>query len=685
MADNINQKNDIVLMTNMSPIPDAGTEPSVGEERWVGRVLDGRYRIVRVLGRGGMGVVLLARQTPIDRTVVVKVLSRRLMGDEVARVRFEREAQSLSKLKHPNIVTMHDFGYDSGLPFIVMEFVEGETLARVMQRRRRLKMRRFFPLAVQILAAIGAAHRMGWVHRDLKPDNIMITPREGQPEFVKVLDFGLARMLSTEDDITKQNLMGTALYLSPEQIQGHKVDQRADVYALGILFYLLLTGRRPFKSRDDVNLMFQHLSAPPEPLVKMLPEDHDVPGAVIELVHRCLDKDPKRRPYDATELLRVLIEASDSNEHVPQLMLEWTPPEGDDVNIPAALTEELTDIGPMDLRFLAASFDGVEHAETAFDDLFADTGELKVNIGQLSIGEAVPLEHIAPETGDLVRNPGLARSGPTRSSPTVGVFYQPEAVVTYGEDPRERRKQQFSVLLIALLVVLACALGALAFFNLYESDTERYAATNSILDRAEALVIEGRYGEVNHLLDGVERKGVKHPELAMRVASMREQIVVSQILAEARSLEERGDIEGAIASYRKLLVRNGGHKEANEQLKRLTTQSPEAPDKVAPPAERGGVDPDPFLLDMTKEEAGGEKEGVDKKPKGKKAPKAPKVPEKGAKEKAPVEKEEAKAEEPPRKRVWRPSKNTSRDVPKNSPTDKPPGKEEKKTIPIFQD
>ncbi len=607
MADEVKRGSDIVLMTSK---PIEQVEQSAGEERWVGRDLDGRYRIVRVLGRGGMGVVLLARQTTIDRTVVVKVLSRRLMDDGVARVRFEREAQSLSKLQHPNIVTMHDFGYDDGVPFIVMEYVEGETLARVMQKRRRLRMRRFFPLAVQILAAIGAAHKQGWVHRDLKPDNIMITPREGQPDFVKVLDFGLARMLTSEDDITKQNLMGTALYLSPEQIQGHKLDQRSDVYALGILFYLLLSGRRPFKSRDDVNLMFQHLSAQAEPLGEVLSEGHDVPEAVIALIHRCLEKKPQQRPRDASEVLRILIEAAKQTAGTPQLLLEWTPPSGDQADVSAALTEELTEIGPLDLRFLAASFDASidvdDNGSAAFDTLFANTGELRPSqmsfdhpwsTGQhRSIDRPVPIDQMAPETGDLVAPPSQVRvAGPGRSpSPTVGVFYQPR-LVTYGvDDDAERNRTRATFALIVVLVLLTIGVGVVAWISAPSSAADRVAAAHEVLDRADAMTAQGRFGEVTQLLDSLERQSLEHPDLLMRAASTREKARIGRLKGEARRLEAQGDLKGAAALYREILSRGGDDPEVKDALDRL-----QAPPAQAPPKD----EPSPNNLDFSPEEA----------------------------------------------------------------------------------
>jgi serine/threonine protein kinase len=267
-----------------------------------------RYLIERRLGRGGMGVVYQATQVDLNRQVVLKVLAPDWMGDPEALARFEREARGLSSLQHPNIVTIHDFGRNDGRAFIVMEYVAGETLDRFVRRRTRLALADFVPIAAQVLKGLGEAHSRGIIHRDIKPANIMLCERQGRANYVKILDFGLAKLVSGSSDITKQNVLGTPTCLSPEQILGEKVDQRVDVYAVGILFYFMLSGVMPFQADNDASVLYKHVHEKAVPLVELLPADHGVPEGVLELISRCMEKSRERRPRDANEVVEGLID-----------------------------------------------------------------------------------------------------------------------------------------------------------------------------------------------------------------------------------------------------------------------------------------------------------------------------------------------------------------------------------------
>ncbi len=649
MADKIQEAEqpEIKTMTN-AKVADASKPVQASEivedgGRWVGRVLDQRYEIERVLGRGGMGVVLLARQMPINRRVVVKVLSRRLLDDEVARKRFEREAQSLSNLKHPNIVTLHDYGHDGDLPYIVMEYIEGKTLAKVMQRRRRLGLRLFFPLAVQLLAAIGAAHRHGWVHRDLKPDNIMVSPRKNQPDFIKVLDFGLARMLSTEEDITKQNLMGTALYLSPEQIQGMKIDQRSDVYALGILFYLLLTGKRPFKSRDDVNLMFQHLSAEPEPLEFVLPEGHDIPPGVCALIHRCLQKDPAARPADATEVLQLLLSHTANEDlDLPQIELpklaERTPSTDD--NLFAIMTEEITDLGAVALTFLAAtSEERFDEADTnVFDGLFANTGELTGGRPSSIMRQAMTNAPTAIQPAAAPVSPAprshsqRVRVGPAAAPPTpwtqAPVSRQTGNIEMVRTQADNNRRLMWQVVIGALCVAIAFLIAGIVVTVLQgqnhptnppvTAEDSRRTAIVGVIEQCETLLSQGRYGEIEQMLSAIEGEAIKHPDLIGRMASVREGVNIARLQREAKDLERNGDLAGAIKVHQTLMDRSADQvKTSQAEVDRLRAAIKERDAKKnTPPPLPEQVEEDP--KDKRKKGRKGRqpKKGRKKSPKG---------------------------------------------------------------------
>lgn len=285
------------------------TEPSrevPTRDRLVGRTVADRYRIDRRLARGGMGVVYLATHLKLKRTVVFKVLSVHLSGDDAAIARFEREATGLSALDHPHIVTVFDYGHEEAddLTYLVMEYVEGETLGQVLKRNGRLTFDQFLPIAAQTIEAVAHAHSEGIVHRDVKPANIMVSDRGGRP-WVKVLDFGLARNVSSSVDITQGKLVGTVSYVAPEIVTGQKGDEASDVYALGVMFYYLLSGRKPFAGADEMSVLYQHVNVLPDPLDEQIPQG-DVPDDVIDLIHRCMAKNPAARPVNAQAMLNEL-------------------------------------------------------------------------------------------------------------------------------------------------------------------------------------------------------------------------------------------------------------------------------------------------------------------------------------------------------------------------------------------
>lgn len=271
----------------------------------VGRVFGGRFRILRPLARGGMGVVYLAEQIQLRRTVVFKVLPYELAADEKAVFRFEREAHGLSALEHPNIVGVYDYGFDQGVAYIVMEYVDGETLAARLKSVGKMPFSMFVTVAMQTLEALAAAHEHGIIHRDIKPSNIMLCSRYGRHDVVKVLDFGLARELSSSHDVTQGRLVGTISYLAPEVITGERATERSDVYALGVMFYQLVSGVRPFQGADEMSILYQHVNAPPARL-----EDLDLAGEipieVIDAIHMCLAKNPEDRPKNARAVQHLL-------------------------------------------------------------------------------------------------------------------------------------------------------------------------------------------------------------------------------------------------------------------------------------------------------------------------------------------------------------------------------------------
>src|SRR3954471_24375859 len=213
------------------------------------QVFNDRYEVLRRIARGGMAEVFLARDLLLDRPVALKVLFREFAVDPSFVERFRREAQSAANLSHPNIVGVYDSGESNGTYFIVMEYIEGRSLAQIIRDDGPLSPDRAADVATDVAAALGFAHRNGVVHRDVKPGNVLLTP-SGQ---VKVTDFGIARAEQAEDLTKTGSVMGTATYFSPEQAQGQRLDGRADVYSLGVVLYEMLTGTPPFVADNPVS------------------------------------------------------------------------------------------------------------------------------------------------------------------------------------------------------------------------------------------------------------------------------------------------------------------------------------------------------------------------------------------------------------------------------------------------
>lgn len=270
---------------------------------FLGRTLDGKYRIEQRIGRGGSGTVYRARHLLIHRTVAVKVLSLDLVSDDDALARFRREAAMAGRLKHFNIVSVTDFGLTpDGVAYLVMDFIEGRSLRRILNAQGTLAPEKLVGWLKPICSAVHAAHRKGIIHRDLKPDNVMIEVVDGE-EIPRVLDFGIAKLMdavAVGTDFTTEtgSVMGTPHYMSPEQCEGKPLDARSDIYSLGTLVYELLTGNVPFPGKVTTTVMMQQVTAAPRPLRDLRP---DLPEAVELCVMRALSKNPAARHATALD------------------------------------------------------------------------------------------------------------------------------------------------------------------------------------------------------------------------------------------------------------------------------------------------------------------------------------------------------------------------------------------------
>jgi eukaryotic-like serine/threonine-protein kinase len=259
-----------------------------------------RFEVIRVLGKGGMGTVYLARDPRLDRSVALKVLRSEDLTTEDRRSRFMREAKTAAAIRHPNVATIYEVGEWDGAPYLVMEYCEGETLAQRLHRRA-FESAEFLNVARQIAAGVACAHEGGIVHRDLKSANILIEP-SGQ---VKILDFGLAKALHRDVagmsiDTTTGQLFGTLHYLSPEQARGQPADERSDLFSLGIVFYQMATGQLPFNAEAPLLVLERIRDVEPEPFV---PVDPQFPPAAARIIGKLLQKNPADRYQSARELL----------------------------------------------------------------------------------------------------------------------------------------------------------------------------------------------------------------------------------------------------------------------------------------------------------------------------------------------------------------------------------------------
>lgn len=273
------------------------------EDPLVGKTVGGRYRLISRLGQGGMSSVYLARHVLIDRLVAVKTLRRDLAQDPVQRDRFIREARAVNRINHDNIVEINDFGEtDDGWVYLVMEYVPGHPLARALSDAP-MPPRRALHYAEQIGAALGRAHQMGVVHRDLKPENILLVPRKVGYDAVKVLDFGIAKIMDAPALTGSQQIFGTPGYIAPEYIQSTDIDGRADLYSLGVVLYEMVTGALPFDYEYPGDLLVKHVTEKPIPPRERLASIHP---ALEAFVLRCLEKKPDDRFRDAYHFVEEL-------------------------------------------------------------------------------------------------------------------------------------------------------------------------------------------------------------------------------------------------------------------------------------------------------------------------------------------------------------------------------------------
>ena len=282
------------------------TQTTTTEDRLTGVVVDGRFRLDRLLGKGGMGRVYAGTQLSVGRKVAIKVLREDISDSEIVQRRFFREAQVAAAIRHPNVVSIIDFGRDETLDalYIVMEYVEGKSLA-AMLRKGRLRLPLALHVTRQICSGLSEAHAAGIVHRDLKPDNVMLQLTAEGAVTARLLDFGIALPSGKDTRFTATGaVVGTPHYMSPEQAHDQDVDARTDLHALGVMLYEMLTGRLPWVAETPMAVLLKVVTSPPPPLEDALSPEDLPPPSVRALVDRLLQKSPDDRPGSAAEVGR---------------------------------------------------------------------------------------------------------------------------------------------------------------------------------------------------------------------------------------------------------------------------------------------------------------------------------------------------------------------------------------------
>jgi serine/threonine protein kinase len=502
-----------------------------GDSR-IGKVFGGRYRIEDRIGAGGMGVVYRARQTGLDRSVVVKVLTQERLQDDTSLQRFEREAKSLSRLDHLNIVTVYDFGREGELTYLAMEYVDGVELHSLIEQQGWLSMNLFSTIASQILDGVGHAHSNGLVHRDLKPSNIMLTERDESPYFVKLLDFGLAKLVSGDVDVTqKDSILGSIPYLSPEQIAGSDIDQRVDVYSLGIVFYYMLTGRKPFRG-SEASIVYDQVHSEPPPITLHLPDNSRVPKPVTELIHACLAKSPDNRPDSAYAVL----------ERLQAVTNAFQPPSSGSHRRPSSAPAS----DASGSREQAASSEYVENPQTQNSSQHGDSAQ-------------------APRSSD--------GGAPGQSTPTN----QPTANVDEsGAD--ESTGGSNSGLIIGVVVGLMLAGTAAGTYYLTsqssgDSSSSRASSEKSDsfgekLSQVDSLIEEKKFSTASSELDTLAAEA-SGDQQSQKIESRRQQLRAARLFAKADRQQQTGDIDKAISTYSELLEILPDFRDASDRLSEL--------------------------------------------------------------------------------------------------------------------
>lgn len=423
------------LQTPALSLLDAGPSHDDGADPLVGTVLAAKYEIHALCGRGGMGSVYKAKHFDLKRYVAVKVLHKHLLSHQGISDRFRLSAQAAHALRHPNLVSVNDFGYtEEGQFYLAMDYIQGETLTAKLRREQELSVDSFFKVFSQVLSGLKFCHQKGIVHRDIKPSNILITDREIKPDSIKLVDFGIAKVLpeseSSIDHLTQTGeLLGSPLYMSPEQCRGNEIDARTDLYALGCVMFEALSGKPPFQGKSAIETLMMHCSEPPPTLYEAT-GDAQLTEQLDAFIKRALAKDREER-FGSAEEMEAALASIQRFLHLPKIARQRLNPSSSQTGTgsqsvqssPAASTRKFG-IGLVLVVFCIA----------AIGFLFAGRDVLKNSIAGTAQHQSVSKEHVLDtiKLGVIERKEGSLNQSDTRLKKGLA-----EAARVFGNQTRE--------------------------------------------------------------------------------------------------------------------------------------------------------------------------------------------------------------------------------------------------------
>jgi serine/threonine protein kinase len=416
-------------MTMDGPPPASGSFPQMASASLVGEVLDGRYRLVRKLGEGGMGEVYAADHVHIEKKFAVKLLKQEIVSNKEAVIRFRQEARSASSIGHRNIIAIEDFGQlPDGRIYMCMELLNGAPLNDLI--KQPLPPDRLLNILIQTGHGLAAAHAKGIIHRDMKPENVFVTWTPGGEDIPKLLDFGIAKVAGNEgqNNLTRTGtIFGTPYYMAPEQALGTQVDHRTDIYAMGVIMYEVFAGSLPFQGESFMGILTQHITTDPEPVTQRAAKVGRVlPPGIADIIHRCMQKDPAHRFQTMDELVAALVTIYRSIAGAGMSSYMEAFPQQSSSHLNPTVTPNHYTPPPL-------------------------TGPVVIGPGQGGQGAPPPYQ---PSGGQMLANqPGQVR--PSGGHPGYG--YDPAGSVTF-----EPKKSKVG-LIFAIIAVLAVVGGAVTF------------------------------------------------------------------------------------------------------------------------------------------------------------------------------------------------------------------------------